>query len=310
MKLKKNINRNLSIIIPYYNFTYFNDCLKSLAEQTCKDFSVYIGDDNSPNNPVIIIDKYRHILNISYKRFEDNLGSRDLVKQWERCLQLNEDEEWIAILGDDDVMSANCVESFYNAITQLENKSIDVFRFSSQRIDQTGKVTSKVHEHPVYEKSKDFLLRRLHGKARSSLSEHIFRADKIRQIGFKSFPLAWNSDVLAIIEFSCFGEIYTCNQSIVYFRHSGANISNLKNNLVPKNQANFYFYEYLLRNYQSEFSIKESQLLFNRMEKAFLDDKKNITLWKKYLGIINYKFKYKRLFPFIKLYFFSVFKIK
>jgi glycosyltransferase involved in cell wall biosynthesis len=49
----------LAIIIPYYKLTFFEDTLQSLAEQTCPDFKVYIGDDASPENPSELLEKYQ-----------------------------------------------------------------------------------------------------------------------------------------------------------------------------------------------------------------------------------------------------------
>ena len=75
----------LAIVIPYYKLTYFEATLKSLVNQTNKNFSVYIGNDNSPEDPQDLIDKYSEIIT-SYKKFETNLGGEFLTKQWERCI--------------------------------------------------------------------------------------------------------------------------------------------------------------------------------------------------------------------------------
>ena len=38
----------LAIVIPAYKIMYFDQALSSIANQTCKDFTLYIGDDSSP----------------------------------------------------------------------------------------------------------------------------------------------------------------------------------------------------------------------------------------------------------------------
>ena len=38
----------LAIIIPAYKAAYLDRTLDSLSQQTDKEFSIYIGDDNSP----------------------------------------------------------------------------------------------------------------------------------------------------------------------------------------------------------------------------------------------------------------------
>ncbi|WP_435524102.1 glycosyltransferase family 2 protein [Chryseobacterium indoltheticum] len=111
----------LAFVIPYYKIDFFEETLQSLEEQTNKNFSVYVGNDNSPNDPIDIIKKYGS-LNITYKNFETNLGAKDLEGQWIRCIDLSKDEEWICILGDDDCPKKNFVEEFYKILPTVDEK--------------------------------------------------------------------------------------------------------------------------------------------------------------------------------------------
>ena len=104
---------NLAIVIPAYKATFLAAALDSIAAQTCKDFTLYIGDDHSPNNLEEIVGRYREKINLVYKRFDNNLGGKDLVAQWERCIDMTQDEEWLWLFSDDDVMEPSCVENFY-----------------------------------------------------------------------------------------------------------------------------------------------------------------------------------------------------
>ena len=104
--LKQN---NLAIVIPAYKSTFLAAALDSIAAQTCKDFILYIGDDCSPNNLGEIVDGYRDKINLVYKRFDTNLGGKDLVAQWERCIDMTQGEDWLWLFSDDDVMEKNCV---------------------------------------------------------------------------------------------------------------------------------------------------------------------------------------------------------
>lgn len=73
-------NRNtLAIIIPAYKSKFLSEALDSIAAQTCKNFTLYIGDDCSPNNIKEIVEQYNDKINIVYQRFNSNLGSKDLV---------------------------------------------------------------------------------------------------------------------------------------------------------------------------------------------------------------------------------------
>lgn len=163
---------NLAIVIPYYKFDFFKETLDSLSNQTNKNFKVYIGNDASPNHPEELLSEYQDILAITYQNFPENLGSKSLVQQWYRCLNLVQDETWVMILGDDDVLSENVISNFY---TELDTHvSTKIFRFATQVIDENSAKISEVYTHPKEENGFDFLERKFKGGTRSSLSEYIF----------------------------------------------------------------------------------------------------------------------------------------
>ena len=141
----------LAIIIPYYKLTFFDSTLVSLANQTDMRFNLYIGDDASPENPSILLEKYREKIDFVYHRFDSNLGSKSLVKQWERCIAISGKEEWIMILGDDDMLSENVVEAFYENLEEIKSVS-NVVRFSTCKIDDKGAKTTSDYLHPRVEK--------------------------------------------------------------------------------------------------------------------------------------------------------------
>jgi GT2 family glycosyltransferase len=103
----------LAIVIPYFKRTFFEATLQSIANQTDKRFKVYIGDDSSPENPVDLLEHYKGAFDFDYRRFKHNLGGVSLVKQWERCIAMTKEEEWVMILGDDDVLGTNVVETLH-----------------------------------------------------------------------------------------------------------------------------------------------------------------------------------------------------
>ena len=269
----------LAIVIPYYKLTFFESTLISLVGQTDKRFNVYIGDDDSPENPYVLLKKYQSILNFVYQKFESNMGGIALVKQWERCVGMVADEKWIMILGDDDTIGNNCVASFYKHIAEVELKKINVIRYATIVIDQNDAKLTGIHKHPIIEKSSDFLIRKFKGGTRSSLSEYVFRKSVMKSVGFMNLPLAWHADLLAMLEFSNFDAIYTINCAVVNFRISGLNITSKNDNLVQKNIASFQFYYYLLKDRSEFFDTDQKNILYKRLEKTFLDNKKNLYFW-------------------------------
>ena len=161
----------LAIVIPYYKLTFFDETLQSINNQTDKRFKVYIGNDASKANPEELLLKYDNSFEIVYKKFNDNLGSSSLVNQWHRCLDMINDEEWIMILGDDDVLGENVVEEFYKNLETVNDCQINVIRFSSVLVNSITLKKSSVYLQEKKEQMIDFFAKKMFDKTRSSLSE-------------------------------------------------------------------------------------------------------------------------------------------
>ena len=125
----------LAIIIPFYKLTFFEATLQSLAHQSDKRFKVYIGDDASPEDCTTLLQKFEGKFYFIYHRFETNLGGTSLTQQWERCIALSNNEEWLMVLGDDDVLDNNVVEEFYKLI-EKNTFDISLIRFNHRVIDE------------------------------------------------------------------------------------------------------------------------------------------------------------------------------
>jgi glycosyltransferase involved in cell wall biosynthesis len=298
----------LAIVIPYYKIRFFEATLQSLALQTDKRFKVYIGNDASKDDPIVLLEKFQNQFDFEYKYYNTNLGSVSLTQQWERCLKQVQGEEWVMLLGDDDVLDTNCVASFYENLERIIISHINVVRYATVVIDQNNLPLSGVYKHPELERSNDFLMRKFRGGTRSSLSEFIFKTGVLKNVQFKNFPLAWHSDILTVLEVSNFGLIFTINEAVVSFRLSGDNITSRNDNLVLKNVATFEFYYYLLKGKSSLFNDEEVSVLKIKLEKTFLDNKKNIRFWRLFTGLYVSKFSVFDYYKFISKVVKSVFK--
>lgn len=263
----------LAIVIPYYKVNFFQECLDSLAAQTNKNFNVYIGNDASPDNPKGLIDSFKTRLNISYKKFDENLGGTSLTGQWNRCIEMVREEKWLMILGDDDMLDSSVVNAFYKH-HEVFNKKSKVVRFASKNISEKTKKTSDIFEHPVWEKAEDSYYRRFKGLTRSSLSEYIYEKKTFLKHGFYPYPLAWHSDDRAWLEFSENNPIYSINEALVLVRNSSINISGRTDNEDLKNQAAIKFYKYLISNKLPNYNIKQRIFLMRAGENEILKSRK------------------------------------
>lgn len=288
----------IAIVVPYYKLDFFDSLLDSLAQQTNKNFKVYIGDDASKQNPAIILDKYRQQFDFDYHRFDENLGGISLVAQWNRCIALTSDEPWIMVLGDDDYLHPQTIESFYEQLPAIE-KTAQVVRFATYKMNHQGQKTSEIFTHPEIENAVDSYFK----GNRSSLSEYIFKKEQVQKIGFKELPLAWFSDWLAVLEFSNFGNLYTINESPAGIRISEVSISGSQHYTGPKTEAAFQFYKYLLEQKKSRFTPRQIVLLLSQMSRTYIYNKKKVTYFVKISELYFRNLAFRNYFKFLKLIF-------
>lgn len=291
----------LAIVIPYYKLTFFEETLQSLANQTDKRFKVYIGDDASPENPFALLEKYQGKFDFVYHRFEKNLGSTSLVKQWDRCIAMTEEEEWLMILGDDDFLANDVVASWYKNYDMFNGKS-KVIRFASQLIYEELKSVSSVYRHPIWEKATDSFYRKFARVSRSSLSEYIFSRDSYNKYGFYEYPLAWNSDDCVWLDFSDNKPIFTINESVVFVRMSVLNISGRQDNIQMKNLSEIEFYKFMVSN-KLKFYNREQRLRLMRKYQSEIKKTRDLSFFEwvfllffylKYFNVDWFKKGYKK----------------
>lgn len=250
----QNHQNKLAIVIPYYKINFFEETLKSLVSQTNKNFTIYIGNDASPDNPMDLINKYFNDDEYFYIEYKKNLGSENLALQWERVLE-NVKEEWIQILGDDDVISENFVEEFYSNLAKAETKNVSVIKFSHQWIDEENTVVENFNYSFEEINSTDFFIKKYNNEIKSSLSENIFKRVFYLKYKFEKLPLAWGSDDLAILTFSDFKKILYVKTTKVKVRVSKASISGSESNLTKKLQADHEVQRLIIKKYASYFNF-------------------------------------------------------
>ena len=258
----------LAIIIPFYKKKYFKKTLESLVNQSEKNFSVYIGNDNSLEDIEDLLSEFSDQLNFKYKKFNENLGANNLTLQWDRSIALSDKEEWIMVLGDDDVLDSKVVEEFYKHLNQVETSESKVVRYASQLIDEIDKKISGIYYNPEIESAGASYIRTLKGEGRSTLSEHIFARSAYDKHGFKHFPVAFGSDNVAWLEFPDKGNIYSINTAVVSVRISKEHLSSRDDNGLryKKKEGIYLFNRYIIENYTGFFT-KEEQLLI--LKKAY-----------------------------------------
>ncbi len=246
----------LAIVIPAYKQKFLEQTLDRIALQTDPRFSLYIGDDSSPYPLEKICAKYAKRMDLHYIRYTENLGSVDLVSQWERCIDSCK-EPYIWLFSDDDLMPLDAVERLLNTI---ENTDASFLRFPLNVIDEKGEI---LFSNPSFGSDRTdavtLLSDKLSGKISSAACEYIFRRDLYTECGkFVHFPLAWCSDDATWFKFSLKEGVYNIQGSPVSWRMaSGYNISASDNKNSEKIQATTLFLQWLHPYWKSGLFVKK-----------------------------------------------------
>ena len=220
------MDHRLAIVIPAFKADFFEATLASIAAQTDKRFMLYVGDDASPDDLRQIVARYDSEMTIVYRRFEENLGGRDLVAHWERCIALIGSEEWIWLFSDDDTMGAECVARFYDFLAREEAGSIDLVHFDVEVVDENDEQVWPLRPFPPRLECGDFFAARVRGELHSTVVEYVFRRRKwVETEQFERFDLAWFTDDATWMKLSQENGIHTIPGPRVHWRYSGKNIS-------------------------------------------------------------------------------------
>lgn len=253
------MKNKLAIIIPAYKACFFREVLDSIVRQSNRDFTVYIGDDASPDDLESIVSDYKDKLDIFYFRFEQNWGGRDLVAHWERCIELS-DEPLVWLFSDDDLMPPDAVERVIKG-WKKSGECDAVFRFPLAIVDAYGELK---YTNPPFETERisgyDFLLDKLSGKISSAACEYVFTRDVWKKTGgFVRFPLAWCSDDATWAKFADYASgIISLPGTPVYWRNAeDKNISNSTRFDGEKLKATGLFLKWIGMNYR--LNLRESR---------------------------------------------------
>lgn len=292
----------VAVIIPYFRISFFEKTLDSLVLQTDKRFVVYIGDDCSPENPKKILEKYSHRLHFIYHRFESNLGSSNLVGQWERCVALSKNEEYLMLLGDDDLLGTNVIEEFNKFLAKKKSVKVDLVRFKLKIINHLGIIEENNFQYNAVESS-ERLLQRMFSKVETITASEFIFSRKVYETnqGFVSFPLAWFSDYATWLQYGSKSNIYNICTASVYWRLSGINISSQFKSVKQiklKVRSLFLFINYIDDNFSVKSNIK-NRYIFEHLNYLFYEMKYVNILSLVTAESIKFRFKF---FPIILKY--------
>lgn len=302
----------LAVIIPAYKREYLNDTLQSLSSQSDKDFTVYIGDDNSPFRLLDIIAPYRNSLNIVYRKFDENVGGKDLIAHWNRCLDMMNGEDYFCMFSDDDIMLPECVAAFHKTVQTMH---YDVYHFNIDIIDSQGKLLQQCASYAPLISSEEFLYQLYTCKIDARMPEFIFKSSHFHSCGgFKHFDLAYRSDNATVVRCAKAGGIYTIPQGKILWRNSGKNVSATTEwpIVLRRTQASICFYHWLKSYYEKggeSCPFSDNQRLYLLLNEILPLSKQGLSRLRMIhlLGMLNIK---TRLYYYLIFHILTIWNIK
>lgn len=260
---------SLAIVIPAYKSKFLKKSLASLEYQTNKNFTVYIGNDCSPDNIEDIVNEFKAKLKLEYFRFSERIGARNIVNQWNRCMELVKNEKWIWLFSDDDIADCNCVETFYNTI-EMDNERFDVYRFNTRVINDMDELILETIESPFIDSSENMAMEILMMKRGNSMPDHIFSREVYKKYnGFVYTDYAQAADWATSILFSSSKGICTMYGAKVNWRVGGYNISGQASKEKHKKTKGYIqFLKWLIQHFRSQQFKNKVSINFDQLSEA------------------------------------------
>ena len=220
------MDKMLDIIIPAYKSEFLLetlDCFQTVCPQFDQINVLIFCDGVNP--------KIDHITSLFpdfyYHRFMDNLGGRDLVGHWMRCLT-HSTSEYVWLFSDDDTIKASQLTQVLKHLTTSKNRA-DCYRLRVDRID-TNSNTLNVELNTFIQDYLSFdgytlLTAKFKHHYDNVIPNFIFRRSLLNHgIKMRKLPFAWMSD--DIFWFDIANSSVTCQLPYtISWRLSDLNIS-------------------------------------------------------------------------------------
>lgn len=288
-----------SIAIPAYKSSFLDEAINSITLQTYQNWELIILDDHSPNNIVSIYKKYSYDTRISYYCNKTNHGAKDIVKNWNICLNIAQGEYFMCI-GDDDALFPSCLEIYSHYIEKYPKT--DIFHCATEIIDENSDFLRYQESRPLFESSYSMAWHRISRKRDQYIGDFLFKTEALLNIGgFYYQPLGWASDDITTYKCALKNGIINIPNYLFKYRENVSSISNTGNLLLKLKAINMEL-EWLHNNIISSEPIDIIDRNFQRMIKDNINTYKSnkiistigISFYKNFLKTIGPLFMERR----------------
>ena len=230
-----------SFVLPAYKSEYLQVAIDSILQQTYIDFELIIVDDASPYHLESIVNQYNDN-RIVFHRNENNIGGKNLVSNWNKCIKYAKGE-YVILASDDDIYSPFFLQQVDERIKDYPD--VDIIRSRVNRIDSDGIITDIEQIYKPFMPFSEFVFYWSKGIINCIANYAFKRTALLDAGGFVDMPCAWYSDDITILNMSVNG-IATTDDALFYFRTSDKSISWTfnKETIRKKWKANGMFYQW------------------------------------------------------------------
>jgi len=246
-----------SIGIPAIKANYFESALKSLINQTFKDFEIILCDYSKNDEIKKVVEKYNDS-RIKYYKFESN----GIIKDWNRCLEFS-NREYFVLFSDDDIYSPIFLETVKKFIEKYPNNNI--FKVRTKIINENDKLKQITTNAAEYESAVDFIWHRFKSYRMQFAGDFIVKTETLKKIGgFIPFPDAWYTDDATWFKIANINGIINIPMTLFYYRDSNITVSQsgkIEKKIHGLNEFEIWFNDFL-----------QTELVINKDEKDILED--------------------------------------
>ncbi len=208
-----------SICIPAVKARHLGEALRSLVKQTWRDFEIIVLDDAGAADVTHAVSAVRDS-RIHYFRRDLNMGADYPTRTWNSALA-SARGEYVVLLGDDDCLAENYLESMERVIRA--SPGADLYRARLRIIGPNGATLLPEASVPEIETWDEFLYRRATVFYPQSTAEMCVRTEALRKLGgYADLPMALGSDDITWLRLALRSPVISTNDTYACWRiHPG-----------------------------------------------------------------------------------------
>ena len=121
-----------SVTIPAFKDRFLKEAIDSILAQTYRNYEIVIVNDASPYNLDAIVNLYSDS-RIRYFKNKKNCGAKDVVDNWNICLN-HATGDYLICMGDDDKLTPCCLQVYADMINKYPD--LDLYHTRTEIIDE------------------------------------------------------------------------------------------------------------------------------------------------------------------------------